>query len=239
MKIFLTILIALILVQGSLAQGWYVQPQVVYEQPVQQQPRKPSRVNKILRVLGVALQYAAPIVENNRRATRTIQFATMAVAVTCEIRNCQNGSQYEYGQESYYAANQNIPQNNGNNGYYNGGITVNTNPTLAFASENYGSTNSTNFQNASYTSTSGHTSQNALYITDSPNTFQQDQPSSSLRARVQYVTNRLRQLRAAIRGIRFRRTGPFRWECEVAFKIPGGGEAVCRIKADGTIEGLP
>lgn len=236
MKILITALLALTLVQGALAQNFqsYGQPQVVsFEQPVYQQPPRPSRFAKFLRVLGVALEYAAPIAADSRRATRAIQIASMAVAVTCEIKNCQDGSQSEYGQEVYYAVPQTKPPINANG---TASYTVAGFPTTSFAS---GSDAVTSYQTASYSSSGNYVSPQPQYVTDSPETFQQDQPSAGLRSRVEWAKSRIRQVRGFIRGIRFRREGPWRWSCSISFQLPGGSVASCTIRADGTIEGLP
>lgn len=68
---------------------------------------------------------------------------------------------------------------------------------------------------------------------------QQDQPSGTIRSKVQWVVSRIRQLGGTVRGIRFRKVAPWRWECDITFRFRGSAsDSYCRVRADGTIEGI-
>lgn len=96
-----------------------------------------------------------------------------------------------------------------------------------------------------YLPTASPTRPSAVYTGYSPTATStygsppQDQPGPGIRARLEWVKNRLRRIGAFIRGIRFRRSGPWQWECEIRYEIPNRGSGYCLIRANGTIEGLP
>jgi len=98
------------------AQNWptapnYQQPQsqAGYYQVYQAPPRRTRRLAKFLRVTGVALPYASQLT-TNPKALRAITMASMAIAVSCELKNCNDpyGS-YSGQDEGYYPVGENYP----------------------------------------------------------------------------------------------------------------------------------
>lgn len=162
------------------------------------------------------------------RSAKIVRIILAAATIACEFTNCQGSeSVYEQDNQSEYPVlDGNLPLRAGESNEYD----VSRTPSRA----------------VNYFDSSGSSPSPAVRRINSatrPNysvAFPQDQLSQGLRARVEWVRNRIRQLRGFVRGIRFRRVGPWRWECEVEFSIPSNPVvAKCRIKTDGTIEGLP
>ena len=228
------VLLVLMIFQGINAQNWIAvqndsQPQNgFYSQPVYTQPASGGgKMAKFLRILGVALQFAEPLA-NSPRTTRRIQWASLAVAVGCEIKNCQS-TQYgnEYAQTGGYRIAENVSAQN--------------NPQPSTRSYPISYYSEASYYNKAIPSTSPqYVSNDSTYDVSSDFSSQQDQPSSGLRARVQFVIQRIRQLGGAIRNIRFRRVAPWTWECGIVFKLRNAfGDSYCVVRSNGVIEGLP
>jgi hypothetical protein len=163
--------------------------------------------------------------QRNEKVARYFRIAGLIVQIGCEIYRCNEPRQHypERAGSAEYPEPGNYPSGTEGSETY-GGVIPQDVTVFALA--------------PAKPSVTGTRPSRTFATSDAP-VVQNDQPTDGLRAHVQRAVQRIRQIGGTVRSVRFRRVGPWKWECDIVFRPRNGvSDSYCRVRSNGVIEGF-